>query len=142
MIKTLSDINPNTIYFNKEQSFVFLKSTKNIKDTKTDFEISDSKIAEELCMLNAICKVLKKPSYKNLPEADKENYYFLQGDWNGKYRLTPEGLLYKDRAFSAKHKSFWMEFRAWITLFIALIGLIIACISLLSDFGIVTFVVQ
>lgn len=126
-IKTLADIDVNKINLNNEQKKTFFKSIKHKEDNQP-FEISDTKMAEQLIILN----VIKRDTIR-IKSTDPEECYSSYQEPTGKYLITPEGILYRDKISNEKKSRFWTEFRAWVTLIIAISGLVLSIVSLIVN---------
>ena len=123
VIETIADFDPSTVHATKEEY-------NTIKRKKPDkpFAIKDEKMANALIMLDLIkYHEVRRP--KDDPEYDIMNSRMR----TGKYILSVKGKRYLSYRKSLKSSKFWVEFRAWITLAIAFVSLLLSICSLILD---------
>ena len=105
-IKTVSDIHPNEIFLTKEEYKTLKTANKKSKDGR--LYIPNKEVAQSLNM-------------KDMINYSIDEYHTLKIE--GKYKLEYEQ--------SKSLSRFWTEFRAWVTLCIALFAFILSIISII-----------
>lgn len=128
IIRTLSDIHPDQIYVTSKQ-YKVIKGKKSNKP----FKIKNVEIAQQLIILSLVKKEEKR-KHREYKTNDEEWEPLFEE--TGKYLLTPEGEYYIDYRMKQQKSHFWNEFRAWITLIIAIAGFALSVYSIyLSHFA-------
>lgn len=123
VIKTIAEFDPSKVPATK-------KEYNAIKRKKPDkpFSIKNEKLANSLIMLDLI-----KRHEIRIPKDDEEYDIMNPFRWSGKYILRVEGERYIEYRKNQGVSKFWHEFRAWITLAIAFVSLLLSICSLALD---------
>lgn len=122
MIKTIADIHPEQIYVTSKQ-YNAIKYNKHNKP----FKIKDESIAQQLILLSLIKKEEIRIHREHEDDEDGWNPIIEQ---TGKYLLTPEGEYYLDYRRNNDRNHLLNEIRAWVTLAIAILGLVLSVYSI------------
>jgi hypothetical protein len=123
IIETIADFDPSKVHVTKEEY-------NTIKRKKPDkpFAIKDEKLANALIMLDLIQR-----HEIDIPKDAPEYSVFCHTKPSGKYILGVKGKRYLSYRKSLRSSKFWVEFRAWITLAIAFVSLLLSICSLILD---------
>lgn len=123
IMETIVDFDPSKVHTTKEEY-------NAIKWKKPDkpFEIKDEQLSNALIMLDLI---QRHEIY--IPKNDPDYSVFCHTKPSGKYILSVKGKRYLSYRKSLRSSKFWVEFRAWITLAIAFVSLLLSICSLVLD---------
>ncbi len=121
-IKTIADIHPEQLYVTSKQ----YKAIKNKKYNRP-FKIKNEAIAQQLILISLI----KKEEIRiHREHEDDEDGWCPIIEQTGKYLLTPEGEYYLDYRKNKDKTHLLNEIRAWVTLVIAMAGLVLSVYSI------------
>lgn len=123
IIETIADFDPSKVYATKEE-YNAIKWKKSDKP----FDVKDEKLANSLIMIDLITR-----HEIDIPKDDPEYSVFCHTKPSGKYILSVKGKRYLAYRKSLRTSKFWVEFRAWITLAIAFVSLLLSICSLVLD---------
>ena len=123
VIRTLKEIHPEKIYVTSEQ-YKAIKSQKH----KKPFHIEDEDIANAL-LISSLIKKEEVMVNENAIDEDGDLPLPIYKS-TGRYLLTPDGEYYIDYRKNKNRNNFKNEFRAWVTLVIAIAGLALSVYSI------------